>query len=129
MGCPHDMKIRAGPNPPAQRRSGPAPLARVPSLLKIIVILIVILPLGRHAMVSRLLHLHPGAMPSASSNHLPAGWTESRCDTVCLRSRLFEAWHRPGLTNDFPPGATLATTPRARTQKSSKNPVISLLSP
>jgi len=53
-------------------------------------------------------------------------WTESRCDSVCLRSRHFVAWHRPGLTNDFPPGATLATTPRARTRKPSKNPVISL---
>ena len=53
-------------------------------------------------------------------------WTESRCDSVCLRSRHFEAWHRPGLTNDFPPGATLATTARARTQKTTKNPVISL---
>ena len=112
MGYHHDIKIRAGPNlPPAQRRPGPAPPARVPSHLKIIVIL----PLGRNAMVSP--PFHPGAKPSVPAIHhsraRPRRWTESRCDSVCLRSRHFEAWHRPGLTNDFPPGATLATTARA----------------
>ena len=47
MGCPHKIKIRAGPNfPPAQRRPGPAPPRERPRALKIIVILIVILPLA-----------------------------------------------------------------------------------
>ena len=30
-------------------------------------------------------------------------WTESRCDSVCLRSRHFVAWHRPGLAQPFRP--------------------------
>ena len=53
-------------------------------------------------------------------------WTKSRCDSVCLRSRHFVAWHRPGLAPACPPRATLATTASARTQKTSKTPGISL---
>ena len=53
-------------------------------------------------------------------------WTKSRCDSVCLRSRRFVAWHRPGLAHACPPRATLATTASARTQKTSKTSVISL---
>ena len=122
MGCPHHINVRAGPHvPPAQRRPGPAPPASVPARLKISVSP----AFCRDVTVSP--PFPPGAMPSAPSSLL--GWTESRCDSVCLRSRHFVAWLRPGLTNDFPPGATLATTARARIQKTSKNPVISLLSP
>jgi len=100
MGYPHDIKVRAGPNlPPAQRRPGPAPSANVPARLKIIVIL----PLGRHAMVSP--PFHPGAKPSVPAIHhsraRPRRWTESRCDSVCLRSRHFVARPRPGLAHNF----------------------------
>jgi len=82
MGYHHDIKIRAGPNlPPAQRRPGPAPPARVPSHLKIIVIL----PLGRNAMVSP--PLHPAALPSAPP--LPPFPRQApRVDEVALRLRL-----------------------------------------
>jgi len=113
MGCPHNIKVRAGPHvPPAQRRPGHAPPANVPSRLKIIVIL----THGRDPTLSP--PLPPGAMPSAPSNHHSRarllGWTGSRCDSVCLRSRHFEAWHRPGLAHAFPPRAVRAATACAR---------------
>ena len=106
MGCPHPIKVRAGPHvPPAQRRPGISPPASVPSRLKIIVIL----TLCRHLILSP--PFHPGATPSAPSTHHSRArllwWTGSRCDSVCLRSRHFVAWHRPGLAHAFPPGATL----------------------
>ena len=33
----------------------------------------------------------------------PSGWTESRCDSVCLRSRHLVAWFRATLAHDFLP--------------------------
>jgi len=42
----------------------------------------------------------------SSSRHHP-GWTESRCDSVCLRSRHFVARLRPKLTHHFPPAQGL----------------------
>jgi len=104
MGCPHPIKVRAGPHvPPAQRRPGVSPPASVPSRLKIIVI--VILTLCRHLILSP--PFHPGATPSAPSTHHSRArllwWTGSRCDSVCLRSRHFVAWHRPGFAHAFPP--------------------------
>jgi len=124
MGCPHNIKVRAGPHvPPAQRRPGHAPPANVPSRLKIIVIL----THGRDPTLSP--PLPPGAMPSAPSNHHSRarllGWTGSRCDSVCLRSRHFEAWHRPGLAHAFPPAQFVRPRPVPEA-KPSKNPVISL---
>jgi len=115
MGCPHHINVRAGPHvPPAQRRPGPAPPANVPARVKIIVIVIVILNLNLCRDVPVSPPFPPGAMPSAPSSLL--GWTESRCDSVCLRSRHIEALLRPGLAHDFPPGATLATMACARSE-------------
>ena len=39
-------------------------------------------------------------LPAAQARATKPGWTESRCDSVCLRSRHFEAWLPPKLAND-----------------------------
>jgi hypothetical protein len=67
MGCPHEIKVRAGPYVlPAQRRPGPVPPTSVPARFEIIVNLILILALCRDLTVSP--PLPPGVMPSAPSS-------------------------------------------------------------
>ena len=100
MGCHPQIRARAGPKvPPAQRRPGPAPPANVPSRLKFIVILIVILTRCRDLTVSP--PLPPDAMPSNHSRASLLGWTESRCDSVCLQSRHFVAMPCPSACECF----------------------------
>ena len=113
MGCPHKIKVRAGPNvPPPQRRPGISPPASVPSRLKIILTLI--LTLCRHLIFSP--PFHPGAMSSAPSTHHSRarllGWTGSRCDSVCLRSRHLVAWLCPtSHPPPIPPDCATQTAP------------------
>jgi len=65
MGCPHHIKVRAGPHlPPAQCRPGPAPPANVPARLQITVILILIPARCRDLAVSP--PCHPSGMPACS---------------------------------------------------------------
>jgi len=47
---------------------------------------------------------------------MPGGWRESRCDSVCLRSRHFVAWPRPRLRHNFPPYPGLAELPAGWTE-------------